>query len=457
MFGLLKINSNNNNTTNNNLYFKALRIRHINTTRKKELVSTHCYNIPQSINDYETPTNNIENTLAIVAPTSTYTNYTNNSTEHPCGVGGGVSGTGAVAGRNISILFNNEKTARTRTRSVVAPTQKLNPYRVIERNYGDTQQYLQSRSKTFLQNERDLLKIGNSNEKPGMTQVYINATDTHDFSINYYKYNLVAPTEFSYQWIDTFIYKVPVPVGTYSLEDINTLFHSVLTTNKHYFMTAGGVPIYPMTFLYNDIQKKITLVSKIVHTGLTLFPPTGVSSWVIPPPARPLVPVVIIENNVFSQMIGFNANRYPFQEISYYSAYDKITRTNAQFIAQLSNTNNLNNININNVVSAYGSDQLLYGNTTNPLLSPFTIMKTYKPSNFLYGIQGGDSSSAHVLRKKYNTITDNTCSFRSTFGLDTTNAIAYGVPSGGGQITEKELRGGQPINTPTFCKSAPAQ
>jgi hypothetical protein len=85
-----------------------------------------------------------------------------------------------------------------------------------------------------------------------------------------------------------------------------------------------------------------------------------------------------------------------------------------------------------------------------PGLRPNSIPIYYKPSNPQFGVQGAVSSSDRLLRKKYDTITTVGSSFRTAFGAQTANALAYGSKSYGYTIKE---RTGYPMKrTPTFSQ-----
>ena len=74
----------------------------------------------------------------------------------------------------------------------------------------------------------------------------------------------------------------------------------------------------------------------------------------------------------------------------------------------------------------------------------------YKPSNQRFAIQGAASSSDLIARKKYNTITTVGDSYRTAFGNQTANALAYGVSDYGYTVKDKV---GYPMKkTPTFTK-----
>lgn len=78
----------------------------------------------------------------------------------------------------------------------------------------------------------------------------------------------------------------------------------------------------------------------------------------------------------------------------------------------------------------------------------------YKPSNYKFANQGGVSSSALIVRKKYNTINTTAYNANKLYGTGsaTMNAYAYGIPDIG--YTVKEKIGFSKINTPVVSKFA---
>jgi hypothetical protein len=74
----------------------------------------------------------------------------------------------------------------------------------------------------------------------------------------------------------------------------------------------------------------------------------------------------------------------------------------------------------------------------------------YKPNNPQFGQQGAVSSSSLVARKRYNTITTAASSFRSAYGKQTADALAYGVNTYG--YTLKDRVGFPNIKVPSVAK-----
>jgi len=72
----------------------------------------------------------------------------------------------------------------------------------------------------------------------------------------------------------------------------------------------------------------------------------------------------------------------------------------------------------------------------------------YKPNNSKFGQQGAVSSSSLIARKRYNTITTAADAFRTAYGKQTADALAYGVPEYG--YTLKDRVGFDKIKTPVI-------
>ena len=83
-------------------------------------------------------------------------------------------------------------------------------------------------------------------------------------------------------------------------------------------------------------------------------------------------------------------------------------------------------------------------------LQPRYVPIYYKPSNSQFGVQGAVSSGDLINRKKYDTITSVGASFRSAYGNQTANALAYGSSMYG--YTIKDKIGYPNKKTPTFPK-----
>lgn len=74
----------------------------------------------------------------------------------------------------------------------------------------------------------------------------------------------------------------------------------------------------------------------------------------------------------------------------------------------------------------------------------------YKPSNSRFAEQGGVSSSAYILRRKYDTVTDAGAKLQATFGRATANALSYSTTDS--SLYSLKNRTGYPTKkTPRFA------
>jgi hypothetical protein len=86
----------------------------------------------------------------------------------------------------------------------------------------------------------------------------------------------------------------------------------------------------------------------------------------------------------------------------------------------------------------------------NPLTSAY-VPVYYKPSNSKFAQQGGVSSSSHIQRKKYDTITSAGAKLQTTFGKETASALAYSTTDS--SIYSLKTKVGYPNKkTPIFHK-----
>lgn len=101
--------------------------------------------------------------------------------------------------------------------------------------------------------------------------------------------------------------------------------------------------------------------------------------------------------------------------------------------------NQFNNLRVenktNNAENVYSSNTIQYCPSTTPETQYVPVY--YKPSNGKFAKQGAVDSGSHLARLKYDTITDAGSKMREAYGLQTANALAYGVPANGYTIKDK--------------------
>ena len=189
-----------------NIFFSALYLRHL--YHKKRTTAHNYYytkglggipsnatnanSCPISIFDYDRPTGNIEKTTNITHPTTTYTNYTSNTTEHPCG--------DAITSNKMTFI-NAETNALRRLRSSSSRTKTVNPYNVENKYYQNTNKYLHGRIRTFNQNANIYLRSGVATVKPGSLSALNNnvyRTNTLNYCVNGSKPVIYKPSNFKF-------------------------------------------------------------------------------------------------------------------------------------------------------------------------------------------------------------------------------------------------------------------
>jgi hypothetical protein len=283
--------------------------------------------------------------------------------------------------------------------------------------YTSTKQYLNSRNISYDQNLYFHVKYGDSTVKPGTKAALTNTYQSNGIN-KCDPVVLASGTSFKYYWVDDISYNVTVPAGNYDITSFNQLLQNTMSANFHYY-TLQGSKVFLLSIGYDNLTDRV-IISSIANTA-TNFPLTTYANPVTSPP--PLwqnyygqIPAILIENSVVSNLLGFavSANSYP-------PPANRVSTVN---------------------VSASGSFL--------PGLRPKNVPIYYKPSNPQFGVQGAVSSSDRLLRKKYDTITTVGSSFRTAFGAQTANALAYGSPAYG--YTIKERMGYPMKKTPTFSQ-----
>lgn len=307
----------------------------------------------------------------------------------------GCNGTGTKTSYNCA-----EDNARRRCRSSGVIRRKYDPARSEISYFTDTNQYLVSRSKTFLQNQYRHVR------KPDISLVTnpLLAKDTYSPNgISHCpKAAIVAGANvFYYYWLDasgvgSTQYTVTIPPGNYDVHDLNGAFESVMYTNGHYFVyNYTHEKVFLLKIIYNSSNGGVEIQafsSATVSDTAAYSVPLG-SPW--SRPASATVPVYYIPNTGFQSIIGFSTGYYP----------------------------DLNaNSTINKTSTSYGA----ISNRAHSVYPSYSITY-YKPSNSRFGTQGGVSSSDMITRIKYETISTNAKNMASAMGAQVGSAMSYGI------------------------------
>ena len=307
----------------------------------------------------------------------------------------------------VSSSYNcAEQNARKRCRSSGVIKRTYDQARSEIAYFTNTNQYLVSRSKTFLQNQYRHIR---PNDISIITNPLVNKETYSPNGISHCQKAYIAEgaNVFYYYWIDasggdfssnTKRYTVTIPPGNYDVHDLNTIFQTVMYQNTHYFIyNTTHSNAFLMSIIYNNTNNSIeiqTFSSVNFASQLNYNIPLN-ASWVRP--TVNVVPVYSIPATGIQNIIGFSGGFYP-------------------------NVAANSGANIVSPNTSYGA----LSNLPHKLYPSYSITY-YKPSNNRFATQGGVSSSDMTQRVKYETISRNGLAYSTALGSQVGNAMSYGV------------------------------
>ncbi len=333
-----------------------------------------------------------------------------------------------------------EVNARRRVRSSGMTQRKF----VVSRNnenayFTNSRQYLVSRNKTFAQNQYSHVRLGEPSLISGSFQQRSNAyspnglshcrmasiisgvNDTFYYLWTTFQYSNLFRVQTDPDTPSVECFKVVIPAGFYSIEQLNEVFHNVMTNNKHYYIERHTLKrVFLLNIVFNTIENKIELQSysnvivsdpvlySVPENGTAVGTPNKFPVFFFPP------------NSGLGALLGFSSTQN-----SFYPDIPTLT-TNV------------------------GESSTGFLSTSAPGIFPLYATMNYKPSNSRFATQGAVSASARALRLNYDTITTSGNTFREPFGQEVVNALAYGVPGVG--YTLKSKTGYPNTRTPYICK-----
>ena len=342
------------------------------------------------------------------------------------------------------VVGTPETNARRRVRSSGMIKKQFDLSTDKPKYYTDSRQYLNSRNKTYAQNNFHYFREGDATAVQGSSQSIANIYTTNT-TTDCKRHYMSADTSFTYQWVagnptgasggtpvadeaagQYGTFTVNLKKGFYDVSDINRVLHSQMTLNEHYVIDSRNESKkFFINFVFNSstrlVQLQITPISQTIIDNQGLVQPTietdvGTRPPVWNVPTATIIPVVEILDNSFKSLIGFTPGSYPAAN----QTVDYVVASN----------------------SANGPD-----------IRPRYNRVYYKPNNHQYAQQGAVSSSSRITRLKYNAITSTASTYRnaSGYGSHVANALAYGVPINGYTIMDKI---GYPLpKTPTFTST----
>lgn len=297
------------------------------------------------------------------------------------------------------VVGTPQTNALSRVRSSGMIKKNYDPTNNKSKYYTNAGQYLNSRSKTFQQNQYNYIREGDSSLTPG-SGLSVNNLYSPAGKTDCDKYFLSVDTSFNYEWISVdnaqIQFTVDVSAGYYDVGDINNLLQRTMINNYHYFVTPGT---RARNTLLNieliNLTKKVQFTATPIDTSTDLLTPVISTelgdqnvAWSVP--ALTTTPKIILNDNILTTALGFTPGTY---------------QTNLS-----------------------------------PNVSSFKLRYNvlhYKPNNYQFAQQGAVSSSDLIARRRYNTITDAAASYRTSYGLHVANALAYGVPANGYTVKDK--------------------
>lgn len=336
---------------------------------------------------------------------------------------------------NSTVCFSAAEHAKRRCRSngIIKKNYEVN--RNNDQYYTNTNQYLESRQRTFDQNQYYLIKKGDKTAQPGANASIFNVYASNGLS-HCARYELLADTSFKYIWVDNTVNTVLIPKGGYLVGDIKKILNNTLLSNKHYYIqqeTKVKVMLIDLEFDMNTNKYRFVLR----RGGKNSYNESGtdwdivrdendVTVWTNP--TQDVLPAIKLESSDIALALGYTVGTHP-----------------SVILDDQGVINNALNQNY-----ALANERFNSMSSRKPLILPTYKPVYYKPSNFNYNTQGAVDASDRLARLKYNAITDNASKYMNAFGSQVANALAYGVPEGG--YTDKDKKGFPLKCTPKFNK-----
>jgi hypothetical protein len=298
---------------------------------------------------------------------------------------------------STTTCISQQHNALKRVRSSGMIPKKFNVGKNNDTYYTSTQQYLNSRNRTFLQNQFNYIRQGNPSAEPGSPLAIQNIYSANGLN-HCQKYQISAAignNTFSYTWVDNTTNVVVIPDGYYDLDALLSAFQTVMIQNTHYYVNnSNQSKSFLLNINYNTLSDLLELQCFLDSD----FPSPTYSkggSW------TPTVIVEFIIPSSFTPVIGFLAGNYS---------------------------------------AASNSSTTSFG------VRPLYVQTYYKPNNYQFGQQGAVSASDLLLRLKYDTITTTGASLKTPSGATLANSLAYAVPENG--YLKKGMQGFPMNSTP---------
>jgi hypothetical protein len=421
----LQLNKNTNNNANNENIFRSGPIK---LYRREIMTTTDKVGNPRtslSIDEVNRPNGyfisqrkDCSNNGVVSYLNQKDTNRTNNLYENGIQIcNTNTPSTTTINNSYISQEFN----AKRRVRSAGMITRKYNPARNGDSYSTSNAQYLVSRSKTFHQNDYHFSRIENSS---------VCSSNSINHCQKYIISSSLGNNVFQYTWIDGGVNTVVIPNGSYNIDDFNAAFQTVMYNNKHYYKNNTNKKYFLLNFTCDPYTNQVVLQANVIPDNSYYSPaaswtqetynPSGNISVVL----EVEIALLYVPNMTSGNVIGLNSGFYP--------STNKITYTQYQ--------------------AGQSMQSQTFVSTNTPGLAATYNPVIYKPNNSQFAQQGGVSSSERIARLKYDTITTVGATYRSAYGSQVANELAYGVAPTDAAYTLKTALGYPMKCTPKFDK-----
>lgn len=302
-----------------------------------------------------------------------------------------------------NVCFRPDVNARRRCRSAgMIPRKFVNQDRAY---FTNNKQYLHSRNRTIEQNNYVYIRQGASHVTPGTGSSKSNIYSASGLS-HCPKYTISAAlqnNQLQYRWINGTIYTIIIPDGSYDIFDVNTAIINQQILHQHYYINPANNVKTVLLTLGRDTVRGVNTVQVLSYLEMSGNPG---AVWT---PTQNTPQLILLNNPLTLQGLGMTVGTWPASP----------TQT-----------------------------QILYSQP-GALLNPSYVPLYYKPSNPQYATQGGVSSSARLLRTKYNEI-QKAANTTNILGHEVANSLAYNIASLS-QINNLKTKIGYPM-TCTPCK-----
>lgn len=326
----------------------------------------------------------------------------------------GIKNTIEINNENDSCHYLPENCMAAQITPIQKALNRVRKGRILNKDKGyngycsSSEQYLNSRSKAFDQNNYHYTRTGNSLVGSGTNLSTQNLYSPNGIN-RYNKFVFPNNVKFQYIWIDNNFeyYDVPLNGGnSYYLEDVNNILIETMIKNGHYMIKKNTkYKEFLLNISYNNWFNKVELQFFIYNT--TLYPPDDfIPKWkhendnIDFNMFNGKIPQIILDDDTIIQnAFGFNSGIYP---------------------------------NINN-----GNDIFILGDYISGLKPTYNSIY-YKPNNVKFANQGSVSSGDLTTRIKYDTINKYGVLLKSS-NNPTKDVMAYGVNQYG--YTDKYIKG----------------